>query len=81
MRRRPCADTDGDGLLDHGEFLRLAREATEAVDADGRRRCLRVVFGMNADNALEAAGGGGQYIHHHAGEPAANAQPAAGFQQ
>jgi len=60
-----AADADGDGLLDRGEFLRLAREAAEAAaaDAEGRRRCLRVAFGMYADDApSEAAGGGGQYI-------------------
>ncbi|RLM73105.1 putative calcium-binding protein CML25/26 [Panicum miliaceum] len=58
-----AADADGDGLLDLGEFLRLAREAAEADgdDADGRRRCLRAAFGMYADDASEA-GGGGQYI-------------------
>ncbi|KAG2572245.1 probable calcium-binding protein CML25/26 [Panicum virgatum] len=60
-----AADADGDGLLDRGEFLRLAREAAEAAaaDAEGRRRCLRVAFGMYADDApSEAGGGGGQYI-------------------
>ncbi|RLN28223.1 putative calcium-binding protein CML25/26 [Panicum miliaceum] len=59
-----AADADGDGLLDRGEFLRLAREAAEAADddAEGRRRCLRAAFGMYVDDASEAAGRGGQYI-------------------
>ncbi|PUZ47229.1 LOW QUALITY PROTEIN: hypothetical protein GQ55_7G147600 [Panicum hallii var. hallii] len=53
--------TPRDGLLDRGEFLRLAREA-DGDDADGRRRYPRAALGMYADDASEAAGGGGQYI-------------------
>jgi calcium-binding protein CML len=58
-----AADADGDGLLCRDEFLGLAREAAAAADqqadddADGsRRRCLRVAFGMFADDGATAEG-------------------------
>ncbi|EES10843.1 hypothetical protein BDA96_06G095900 [Sorghum bicolor] len=47
------ADADGDGLLCRDEFLGLAREAAASADqqAEDRRRCLRVAFGMFAADA------------------------------
>ncbi|XP_062224775.1 probable calcium-binding protein CML25/26 [Phragmites australis] len=57
-----AADADGDGLLDRDEFLRLAREADQEADEDGRWRCLRVAFAMYADATAVEGEGAGQHI-------------------
>ncbi|GJN27575.1 hypothetical protein PR202_gb15606 [Eleusine coracana subsp. coracana] len=44
-----AADVDGDGLLDHYEFLRLACEAEQAPSEDCRWKCLRTAFALYAD--------------------------------
>jgi hypothetical protein len=48
-----AADADNDNLLARGEFLRLACDVAEVDDGDkvGKRWCLRVSFGMCADDA------------------------------
>ncbi|KAK3144720.1 hypothetical protein QOZ80_4AG0316890 [Eleusine coracana subsp. coracana] len=54
-----AADIDGDGLLDHDEFLRLAREAEQAPSEDCRWKCLRTAFALYADVMMTGGGEGG----------------------
>jgi calcium-binding protein CML len=40
------ADTNGDGLLDEAEFVRLARETEAGQEEEARRRWLTEAFRM-----------------------------------
>ncbi|GJN02884.1 hypothetical protein PR202_ga20275 [Eleusine coracana subsp. coracana] len=62
-----AADIDGDGLLDHDEFLRLAREAEQAPSEDCRWKCLRTAFALYAD-VMMTGGGEGESLKRMLGQ-------------